>query len=110
MDAATKGFIVSLCHTQCCGHDNSSHELFTSSAVSILFYRYLSELLVAANESKMLKKQQRDAIVADEVRELELQHLMGQSSPDRLRNLMEKAKAQIIAEVFTRCIHLTLHV
>jgi hypothetical protein len=59
----------------------------------------LSELLVAANETKLLKKQQRDAAVADEVRELELQQLMGQASPDRLRSLMDKAKAQIVAEV-----------
>jgi hypothetical protein len=47
----------------------------------------------------LLKKQQRDAAVADEVRQLELQQLMGQSSPDRLRTLMDKAKAQIVAEV-----------
>ncbi len=54
---------------------------------------------MAANESKLLKKQQRDAIVADEVRQFEVQQLMGQSSPDRLRVLMDKAKAQIVAEV-----------
>jgi hypothetical protein len=65
----------------------------------------LSELLVAANETKLLKKQQRDAAVADEVRQLELQQLMGQSSPDRLRTLMDKAKAQIVAEVI-RSFHL----
>ena len=54
---------------------------------------------MAANESKLLKKQHRDAAIADEVRQLELQQLWGQSSPDRLRVLMDKAKAQIVAEV-----------
>ena len=56
---------------------------------------------MAANESKLLKKQHRDAAVADEVRQLELQQLLGQSSPDRLRVLMDKAKAQIVAEVMS---------
>lgn len=61
--------------------------------------RYLSELLVAANESKMLKQQRRDAAIADDLRHLDHQELMGQSSPERLRDLMAKAKAQIEAEV-----------
>jgi hypothetical protein len=82
----------------------------TEKDVSCSFFRYLSELLVAANESKMLKKQQREAAVADEVRQSELQQLMGQSSPDRLRNLMDKAKAQIVAEVITRLFFLSTHV
>lgn len=82
----------------------------TSQIVSRLFCRYLSELLVAANESKLLKKQQRDAAVADEVRLTELQQLMRQSSPDRLRNLMDKAKAQIVAEVIMRFIFVFVHV
>jgi hypothetical protein len=59
-------------------------------------------LIVAANESKLLKKQQRDAVVAEEVRQFEMQQLLGQSSPDRLHDLMEKAKAQIVAEVTMR--------
>ena len=61
--------------------------------------RYLSELIVAANESKLLKKQQRDASVAEEARQYEMQQLLGQTSQDRLRDLMDKAKAQIVAEV-----------
>lgn len=61
--------------------------------------RYLSELIVAANETKLLKKQQRDAVIAEEVRQFEMQQLLGQSSPGRLRDLMDKAKAQIVAEV-----------
>ncbi len=59
----------------------------------------MSELLVAANESKLLKQQRRDAAIADDLRHLEQHDLMGQSSPERLRDLMEKAKAQIVAEV-----------
>jgi hypothetical protein len=82
----------------------------TSQTVSRLFCRYLSELLVAANESKLLKKQQRDAAVADEVRQSDLQLLMGQSSPDRLRNLMDKAKAQIEAEVIMLFSFVFMHV
>jgi hypothetical protein len=72
---------------------------FVSFDSHLFTCRYLNELLVAANQSKMLKKQQRDTAISDELRRLEQQQLMGQPSPDRLRDLMEKAKAQIVAEV-----------